>query len=68
MILTTLLAVAFGSFGTNSNGGVLYHNTLSFDTGSVCVGTIKSSSSYTPVIYEMKGRFDVDFYYVRDEE
>lgn len=68
MILTSLLAVAFGAFGTNSNGGVLYHNTISFSSGACAVATLKNSSSYGAMSYEVRGTFDVDFYYVRDEE
>lgn len=68
MILTSLLAVAFGAFGTNSNGGVLYHNTLSFSSGVVAAATLKNSASYGAMCYEVRGSFDVDFYYVRDED
>lgn len=68
MTFTSLLAIAFGAFGTNSNGGVLYHNTISFDSGICCVGTINDASSYSGVFYGIQGTFDVDFYYVRDED
>lgn len=56
-----LIACAFGTFGVGANGPNLYHNTLTLNTGPVCVATGINRNNYSAVIYDYKVVCDVDF-------
>lgn len=49
MILTSLIAVAFGTFGTGANGNVYYDNTISLSSGLVTVAVAKNTTTYSAV-------------------
>lgn len=60
MILTSLVAVAFGTFGTGANGNNYYGNTISLSSGVVSIATLKNSSSYSTfdVKYDVSANCD----------
>lgn len=61
MMITSLIAVAFGTFGTGAGGTNAYNNTLYLNTGVVNVGTLKNQSNYAGMEYEYRVTADCDF-------
>lgn len=62
MMITSLIAVAFGTFGTGANNTtVAYDNTLILRTGVVNVGTLKNQSNYAGMDYEYRVTANCDF-------
>lgn len=49
MILTPLIAIAFGSFGTGANGNNYYNNYLYLSSGLVTVAVAKNTTTYSAV-------------------
>lgn len=69
MILTSLIAVAFGAFGTGANGNnVYYDNTISLSSGLVSIATLKNSSSYSTLDVKYDVTANCDFREVTNDQ
>lgn len=61
MIITSLIAVAFGSFGTGANGNVYYGNTINISSGLVTVAVAKNTSTYSAIQVKCDVSANCDF-------
>lgn len=69
MILTSLIAVAFGAFGTGANGNnVYYDNTITMSSGLVSICTLKGSSTYATMDVKYDVSANCDFREVTNDQ
>lgn len=69
MTLTSLIAVAFGAFGTGANGNnVYFNNTISMSSGLVSICTLKNSNSYSTLDVKYDVSANCDFREVTNDQ